>query len=129
VAVNLGDFRADYASVDDLLHDPDGPVGLLILELSERAAVVAKETAHVFPGTPRSTVWKAETSTAMLPSGIIRESVHVHLPVRGTRGGMYGGVNVLFQAVFLEFPPKGSVQMYDRYPFMTTGLDSLIGEV
>jgi hypothetical protein len=129
VAVNLGYFQADYASVDELVHDPDGPVGQLIAELSERAAVVAREAAHVFPGTGRSTVWNPVTSTAMLPSGVIRESVRVHLPVRGSRGGMYGGVNVLFQAVFLEFPPKGSVQMYDRYPFMTTGLDSLIGTV
>jgi hypothetical protein len=127
--VNLGDFRADYASVHDFVTDPDGPVGLLIAELSERAATVARGAAHTFPGTPRSTVWSAR-STAVLPSGITKASIRVHPPVRGTRGGMYGGVNVIMiPAVFLEFPPKGSVQMYDRYPFMTTGLDSLIGSI
>lgn len=126
----LGSFQADYASVDDLLHDPVGPVGLLIGELSERAATVARDTANVFPGTPRSTVWNPATSSAILPSGVTRESIHVHGPVRGTRGGMYGGVNVIMlPAIFLEFPPRGSVQMYDRYPFMTTGLDSLIGTI
>lgn len=130
MAVILGSFQADPASVHDLVTDPDGPVGLFILELSERATVVARETAHVFPGTPLSTVWRPATSTAVLPPGLMRESVHVYPPVRGTRGGMYGGVNVaMIPAIFLEFPPKGSVQMYDRYPFMTTGLDSLIGSV
>lgn len=120
----IGSFEVDPGAVDDLIHDPAGPVGELILELSEKAAEVARGAAHVFPGTPRSTVWSPK-STAMLPSGTIKGSIEVHLPVRGSRGGMYGGVNVLFQAVFLEFPPKGSVQMYDRYPFMTTGLDAL----
>jgi hypothetical protein len=128
VAVNLGSVRVDAAAVDDLIHDPDGPVGQLVLLLSMRAVMVAVTTAHVFPGTPRSTVWNPVTSTATLP-GTMRDSIHVHPPVRGSRGGMYGGGNVMFQAVFLEFPPRGSVQMYDRYPFMTTGLDSLEGMV
>lgn len=127
--MTLGDFRADYASVDDLIHDPAGPVGELILQLSLRAVMVAVTTAHVLPGTRRSSVWNPATSTAVVPPGTMRDSIHVHPPVRGSRGGMYGGANVLFQAVFLEFPPRGSVQMYDRYPFMTTGLDSLIGTV
>ena len=53
-----------------------------------------------------------------------------HGPYRGSRGGMYGGVNVnAFPTVFLEFPPKGAVQMDSRYPFVTTGLESIQGTV
>jgi hypothetical protein len=127
--VKLGEFHVDAAGVHELVTDPDGPVGLLILELSERAAMVARSTVHTLPGTPRSGIWSLR-STAVWPSGTTRSSIDVHLPQIGSRGGMYGGVDTIyFPAVFLEFPPKGAVQMYDRYPFMTTGLDSLIGSV
>ena len=128
MAVSLGSFHPDYASVEELIHDPAGPVGQLILELSERAAGVARGKAHVFPGTPRSTVWRPATSSAVLPSGTMRSSIEVHPPQIGSRGGMFGGVDAVgIPTVFLEFPPKGAVQLYDRYPFMTTGLDSLEG--
>lgn len=131
MALNLGNVRIDAGDVHELLNDPAGPVGLLIAELDERAAVVARGAVHVFPGTPRSTIWNPATSTARyaMPPGTTRDSIHVHGPVVGSRGGLYGGVNVVaFPAVFLEYRPKTS-QMYDRYPFMTTALDSLEGLV
>ena len=126
MAVRLGEFKVDAASVDDLLHDPDGPVGRLILELSEQTVKVAKQVVHILPGTERSGYWSPE-STAIRPPGTIRESVRVHPPVRGSRGGLYGGANVnVLPSIFLEHRPRGAVQMFDRYPFMTTGLDSLV---
>jgi hypothetical protein len=127
--LNLGSVRIDAAAVDDLVTDPDGIVGDLIFELSARAAIVARGAAHVYPGTPKSTIWNPLTSTARfaMPPGHTRGSIHTHGPYRGTRGGMYGGVNVnVFPTVFLEFP---AWQMYDRYPFMTTGLESLEGTI
>jgi hypothetical protein len=121
-----GDIRWDEAAVDDLLHDPAGPVGQFIAGLDEIAAQTARRTVHEFPGTSRSTVWNPATSTAVLPPGTTRDSIRVHGPVRGSRGGLYGGVNaMLVPGLFLDFPPKGAVQMYDRYPFLTTGLDAV----
>ena len=134
MAVNLGSVRINAVAVQDLLTDPDpdSMVGELIFELSARAALVARGAAHVWPGTPKSTIWNPLTSTARyaLPPGHTRGSIHTHGPYRGSRGGMYGGVNVnAFPTVFLEFPPKGSVQMDSRYPFVTTGLESIQGTV
>jgi hypothetical protein len=129
MALNLGSARIDAGDVHELLNDPAGPVGRLIAELDERAAIVARGAVHVFPGTRRSTIWNPATSTARyaMPPGFTKASIRTHGPVTGSRGGMYGGVNVAaFPAVFLEHP---SSQMYDRYPFMTTALDSLEGTV
>ena len=129
MALNLGSVRINAGDVHELLNDPAGPVGLLIAELDERAATVARGAVHVFPGTPRSTIWNPATSTARyaMPPGFTKASIRTHGPVIGSRGGMYGGVNVeAFPAVFLEHP---SSQYYDKYPFMTTGLDSLEGSI
>jgi hypothetical protein len=47
----------------------------------------------------------------------------VHGPVTGSRGGLYGGVNAEADpTIFLEKPAE---QMDRKYPFLTTGLDSL----
>jgi hypothetical protein len=127
---NLGNLRIDAGSVEELLTDPAGPVGRLIAELDEKAADIARTAVHVFPGTRRSTIWNPATSTARyaMPPGFTRRSIHVHGPVAGSLGGMYGGVNVAaFPAVFLEHRPRGASQMHDRYPFMTTALDGLEG--
>lgn len=130
--VYLGRFEVDAASVEDLLKDPEGPVGRLIFELSEQASRVAVAKAHVFPGTPGSTVWRRKdgttTSTAILPPGTMRDSVDVHPPQLGSRGGMFGGVDASgLPTVFVEHRPKGARQMRERYPFLTTGLESLEG--
>jgi hypothetical protein len=129
---NLGSLRISPGDVEAMLSDPAGPVGRLIAELDEKAADIARSTVHVFPGTRRSTIWNPATSTARyaLPPGFTRRSIHVHGPVAGSLGGMYGGVNVAaFPAVFLEHRPHGAVQMRDRYPFMTTALDALEGMI
>lgn len=125
MAYNLGEFHPDLGSIEELLKNPDGPVGQLIGELSQRAAGVARFAVHVYPGTARSTIWNPRTSTAILPPGYTLESISVHWPRIGSRGGMYGGVDSIgLPAVFLEARPK-SRNMLDRYPFLTTGLDDL----
>jgi len=128
MAVNLGEFHPDVPAVEDLLRDPEGPVGDFIGELSRRAAGVARTVVHVFPGTPRSTIWNRRTSTAILPPGYTLESIRTHWPQIGTRGGMFGGVDATgLPSVFLEYRPNGAEQMVSRYPFLTTGLESLEG--
>lgn len=111
---------------DDLLNSPTGEVGGLLLELSTKAATVAKSVVHVLPGTPRSGYWTAK-STAVRPPGYTKRGTRVYPPRRwhGT-GGLYAGVNApAAPAIFLEYDQPHTEQYYDRYPFLTVGLDSL----
>lgn len=113
----------DEAALDDLLNSVEGPVGMLIAELSLRAAVVATTVVHVRPGTPASATTGA-TSNAR-PPGFTKANIRPHGPVIGTRGGLYGGVNAPADpSIFLEMPAE---QMHREYPFLTTGLWSLEG--
>ena len=116
----ISHFVLDESAFEELFRTEDSPVGKLVEELSERAALIARGVVHVRPGTPRSTVWTPR-STAW-PRGYTKASIHVHGPVRG-RDWIYGGVNAAGNpGFFLEHPAE---QMYQPYPFLTTGLDSL----
>lgn len=117
-------FILDERAYEDLFRSPDGPVGQLIAELDERAAMTARGIVHVYPGTARSTIWNPATSTALLPAGYTKGTIRVHGPVRGSRGGLYGGVNAAAApTIFLEHPAE---QMRARgYPFLTTALNTL----
>ena len=110
------------AAINGMLTDPDGPVGQLVAELSERGVQVARSVVRVrdVPGTRRT---RAGRNSTARPPGFTKASIHVHGPVRGSRGGLYGGGNSAADpTIFLEDPAS---QMSRRYPFMTTGLDSL----
>jgi hypothetical protein len=108
----------DDKAVYDLLNSADGPVGELILELSERAAAVAKSVVRV--RTQRG------GSTAR-PPGFTKASIKVHFPAWGSLGLLYGGVNASADpTIFLEYPAS---QMTQSYPFLTMGLFSLEGQV
>lgn len=130
MAVN--DYHPDLGRIEDLLKDPAGPIGRLIGDLAEQATRTAIAKVHVWPGTALSTIWNPVTSTAILKSrepaagGPTKESIEVHPPVIGSRGGMYAGVDAIgLPSIFLEHRPKGARMMRERYPFMTTGLDEL----
>ena len=110
----------DDAAIQDLLNSPDGPVGQLIAELSERAATVARNTVRV-----RTT--RAGRHSTARPPGFTRAGIRVHGPVIGSGGGLYGGVNAPADpTIFLEQPAE---QMHRAYPFLTTGLESLEGSL
>lgn len=122
----MAEVTWDEAALDDLLNSLTGPVGQFIAELSLRASVVAASVVHVLPGTSRSGYWN-EKSTAVRPPGTTKASIRPHL-ARGSRTGhLYGGVNALAApSIFLEHPAR---QMYETYPFLTTGLWSLEGSI
>jgi len=112
-------------AIDDLLNSLEGPVGKLIAELSLRATVVATQVVHVRPGTPASAT-TGRTSNAR-PPGFTKARIRPHLARGGLTGGLYGGVNAPADpTIFLELPAE---QMHSEYPFLTTGLYSLIGTV
>lgn len=111
------------AAEAELLNSVDGPVGRLIMELSYRAAAVARSAAPVraVPGTRRTRAGRNSTARA---AGFLKADIRTHL-ARGSLGGLYGGVNAAADpAIFLEYPAS---QMDRKYPFLTTALDAITG--
>ena len=112
------EFQMDEAAVYDLLNSPDGPVGRLMYELSGQAATVARVRVRI-----RKAVWDipASRNTAFPVSytlGSIRSNVHWY------QGLIYGGAAAAEDpTVYLEDPAE---QMESEYPFLTTGLNSLV---
>jgi hypothetical protein len=113
------------SAFDELLNSVDGPVGQMVLELSVQAADVARKVVRVRnPATRQGRAGRHSTARA---PGFTRADIRVHGPVRGSLGGVYGGVNAAADpTIFLEQPAS---QMSRPYPFLTTGLESLAGEL
>lgn len=113
------------AQIEELLNSVDGPVGQMIARMSEQATAQARRAVPVRKGYGVARRAPAR-STAWAP-GYTRSTIHVHGPVRGSRGGLYGGVNVSASpAIFLEYPAS---QMSHPYPFMSTALDFLSADI
>jgi hypothetical protein len=113
------DIRWDPAAFEELLDSPEGPVGQLLIELSDQVAAAARDAVRV-----RETPTWSRRSNAREP-GFTRATIRSHLG-RGAYG-LYGGVNAAADpSIFLEQPAS---QMHRRYPFLTTGLWSIAGEV
>ena len=122
-----GQIEWDEAALYEVLNDPAGPVGVFIMYLDEKAVAVARSVVHVLPGTKRSGYW-FPSSTAVRPPGTTKGTIRTHGPVIGSRGGLYGGGNAMYTGIFLEYDKPHTEQYYDRYPFLTTGLESLEAE-
>ena len=115
----------DERALDDLLNSIEGPVGQLISELSMRATVVAWSVVHVRPGTPASAT-TGRTSNAR-PPAFTKLNTRPHIARGAVTGHLYGGVNAPADpSIFLELPAR---QMHEAYPFLTTGLWSLEGNI
>ena len=116
----LAAYRAvhvDDDAVHELLNDPDGPVGQLLIELSERAAATARRLVPVRREASKPWI----RTTAHYPGYTLR-TIHPHVAYDNA-GLIYGGVNAAASpSIFLEYP---AVQMHRRYPFLTTAMDSL----
>jgi len=123
VILRRNEVQLDEAAIFEVLNSIDGPVGKLLIELSDRVVIVATGVVHVFPGTPRSTIW-AWGSTAVLPPGTTKASIRPHVAHGSRTGHIYGGADALaVPGIFLEHPAE---QMYDQYGFLSTGLEALV---
>jgi hypothetical protein len=112
-------IELDQAAIDDLLHDPEGPVGEF---LAEAAAQITSDARTRAPVMNRKN-YRSEKSNAVRPPGTTRGSVHSHGPAIDAAGDLYSGANALADpTIFLEAPAK---QMHRQYPFLTTGLWSV----
>jgi|HubBroStandDraft_1064217.scaffolds.fasta_scaffold647582_1 hypothetical protein len=107
--------KLDYAALDELLNTPDGPVGVVIDELSEKAALIAKAAAPVM----RRAKWSLEYQYG--PPGVTKGSVHKSGFRFNKLGQMYSGVNVLYgPTLFLQRPAR---QIHSEdYMFMSEAL-------
>jgi hypothetical protein len=118
-------FRLNQAELEELLNSPAGPVGKLLAELADKGAVIARGAVRVrsVPGTRRT---RAGRGSSARPPGFTKASIHSHGPVRGQLG-LYASVNAQADpAVFLETPAQ---QLTRSYPFLTTALDALEGQL
>jgi hypothetical protein len=118
----VNDVRWDDAALDDLLMDPAGPVGQMLAEMSARIVTVAVAVVPVRDPATRDRRKRAGRDSTARPPGFTRASITPHGPVRGIFN-LYAGANAAADpAIFLELPAD---QMNRKYPFLTTGLDSL----
>lgn len=112
-----GDVTLNQAAVYELLNSPAGPVGEMLNELNAQAASVARSVVRV-----RKTPSRSRRSTAF-PPGYTLASIRAKIGY-DSLGLIYGGVTAAEDpTVYLEEPAE---QMESRYPFLTTGLDSLV---
>lgn len=109
-------------AVDELLRDKDGPVGDLMREIAMQIADVARTVVRVRePGPGR--YGTGRTSNAASPGYTKRNIIGVVGNAKTHNDYVFGGANAPGDpGIFLEAPAE---QMYEKYPFLTTGLDSI----
>lgn len=116
----MTDVQISEEEVQRLLSDENGPVGDLMHELATQIAAVAREKVHTrVPGRFRT----GRTSSAKEP-GYTRSRITSTVGHAKTHGGiLFGGAEAPEDpGLFLELPAK---QMHEKYPFLTTGLESI----
>lgn len=108
-------FIMDDASLEDLLNGIDGPVGMMLLEVSEKMAAYAKGAAPVLK--PEN-IWTASDRYGEYP-GYTKDNTHSKIGY-GKSGKLYGGVNApMGPTLFLEKPAK---QLHHTYPFLSSSI-------
>jgi hypothetical protein len=119
IRVDLND-----AAIQDMLNGPDGPVAMLLAELSVKATAVALGLAPV--QTPREWSWTKNfaKSTSYMPrsGGFTKASIKPHIGYTAA-GHLFSGVNVAYApTIWLESGRHGTRRVE---PFMTTALFAL----
>lgn len=106
------------AALDELLNTPEGPVGLVIDELSDRATQLARVYTPVLKR-------KYQPLHMYGPSGETKASVHKSGFRFNQLGQMYNGVNVNFgPTVFLQ-QPASQYNGARTWMFMTHALNDI----
>ena len=104
----------DNAAIYDLLNGPDGPVTRLMEELSEQVVTVARGKARV----RHTRTWSNRSDAS--PPGFMKASIHTN--VHWYQGLVYGGAAAAEEPTFFMEDPRVN---RERYPFMSTAIDSL----
>lgn len=113
----------DEAEMDDMLHSPDGLVGVYINGLAIQAGYAARALAPA--KSPHNESWIPAKSTSYPslkfpdPADGLRASIKSVFGYNKA-GNMYGGVNVSYgPTLFLTRPAR---QIHREYTFMTDAL-------
>ncbi|HEY1700853.1 MAG TPA: hypothetical protein VGG75_14175 [Trebonia sp.] len=108
--------KLDPAAIEDLLNSPDGPVGLVIEELSEKAADIAKILVPVMKRRKWNPLYQYG------PPGVTSASIRASGFRYNKLGQLYSGVNVNYgPTLFLQRPAR---QIHSpQYMFMSRALD------
>lgn len=114
-------------AIDEILRDKEGPVGDLMRELADQMAVIARSKARVLNPKntwgPRSSAYRTDDGSVKSPGYLKRNITTIVGNSVSNDGYVFGGVNAPGNpAFFLEAPAE---QMHDKYPFLSTALDSL----
>ena len=118
----MNSVRLNDAAIEEMLMDPVGPVGVMLAEMSEQIVTVAVAVVPVRDPATRDRRKRAGRNSSARPPGFTKASIHAHGPVRGIFN-LYAGANAAADpAIFLEQPAD---QLDRKYPFLTTGLESL----
>lgn len=121
----MTDVVLNPAALDELLNSPAGPVGVVVAELSVKAAEVAKALAPVMKQRNYSHWVRAfDPRYQYGPPGATKRSVHMSGFRFNALGQLYSGVNVNYgPTLFLERPAE---QIHStEYMFMTDALNAV----
>jgi hypothetical protein len=126
------EVNLDPAALDWLLNDPAGPVGVLIAELTVKAAGIAKANAPVMvTGTrwPPSNLshWGKYYNPERQygPPGMTKAGTYGKFPMFNGLGQLYGGVNApRLPTAFLTYG-GGRYGNARLHPFMTQALNAV----
>lgn len=128
MAITLGgvNVHLSQAAIDGALNDWEGPVGRMIIELSDEITTVAKATVRV--RNPHSKAGRAGPNSTAHPPGYTKALTRRHLGKGSRTGTIYGGANAPGSpGLFLEYPAIQIALNAHRFPFLTTGLDAIEG--
>lgn len=115
----------NVTATEELLNSPDGPVGVLIEELSQKATEIARAAAPVMERHNYSRWGKVFDERYQYgPPGHTKGDIRVHFPAFNKLGQLYGGVNAPYgPTLFLEHPAR---QIHSvQYMFMTEALNGV----
>lgn len=116
-------IRFIEASIEEYLHDPDGPVGKMLGEIGEEMTRVAE--ARVPYMKPENYSRSLRKSTQYMPwlGGWTASTIWYHPPANDSKGRLFAGTNAWYgPTVWLERGRKGRPMGLNR--FMTDALDA-----
>jgi hypothetical protein len=129
----MADVNLYPEDLDWLLNSPDGPVGVVIEELSEKAAAIATAAAPVirggtsYPGSNFSKWGKMFDPRYQYGSapGTTRASVRPSGFRYNALGQLYSGVNVNYGSTLFLQQGGGRYGRAIRHPFMSVALETV----
>jgi hypothetical protein len=116
-------LKLNDRAIEELLHDPAGPVGDLLSEIA--AGMTARAVARVPFQKPENFSWSRAKSTSYMPwsSGFTAGSIWMHPAANDASGRLFAGTNAAY-APTLWLERGRSHPRMTLHPFLTEALYS-----